>query len=83
MHELDAPTQVKNSQADLPCRVEEGMVLQLADGTIEACNAAAAKILGLTTEQIRSWSGTMELIFRLKSIQQRSLCPPDNPSLML
>ncbi|MBD2729537.1 PAS domain-containing protein [Nostoc sp. FACHB-892] len=31
---------------------EEGMVLQLADGTIQACNAACDRILGLTTEQL-------------------------------
>ncbi|MBW4425589.1 MAG: PAS domain-containing protein [Nostoc desertorum CM1-VF14] len=31
---------------------EEGMVLQLADGTIQACNAACDRILGLTAEQL-------------------------------
>lgn len=37
-------------------REQEGMVLLLADGTIPACNLAAEKILGLTTEQIKSWT---------------------------
>ncbi|MBD2562199.1 MULTISPECIES: PAS domain-containing protein [Nostoc] len=32
--------------------VEEGMVLQLADGTIQACSATCARILGLTAEQL-------------------------------
>jgi hypothetical protein len=32
--------------------LEEGMVLQFADGTIGACNDVAQKILGLTTEQL-------------------------------
>ncbi|AFZ59737.1 PAS domain S-box protein [Anabaena cylindrica FACHB-243] len=31
---------------------EEGMIFQLADTTIQACNAAAERILGYTTEQI-------------------------------
>jgi len=36
--------------------VEEGMVLQLADGRIQACNASAESILGLTSEQIQGWT---------------------------
>ncbi|MBW4557841.1 MAG: PAS domain S-box protein [Trichormus sp. ATA11-4-KO1] len=36
--------------------VEEGMVLQLADGSVQACNASAQMILGLTTEQIQTWT---------------------------
>ncbi|MEC4817738.1 MAG: PAS domain S-box protein [Scytonema sp. PMC 1069.18] len=36
--------------------LESGMVLQLADGTIQACNAVAQKILGLTFEQIQGCS---------------------------
>ncbi len=36
--------------------VEEGMVLQLADGRIQACNASAERILGLTSEQIQGWT---------------------------
>ena len=36
--------------------VEEGMILQLADGSIQAYNASAESILGLTTEQIQSWA---------------------------
>jgi PAS domain S-box-containing protein len=31
---------------------EEGMVLQLADGSIQACNKTAEKLLGLTIEQL-------------------------------
>ncbi|MDB9375124.1 PAS domain S-box protein [Nodularia sphaerocarpa] len=36
--------------------VEEGMILQLADGSIPACNTMAEQILGLTGEQIHGWS---------------------------
>jgi PAS domain-containing protein len=32
--------------------VEEGMVLQLADGSIQAGNTACERILGLTVEQL-------------------------------
>lgn len=35
---------------------EVGMVLQWADGTIAACNAAAEKILGMTIEQLQNSS---------------------------
>ncbi|MBW4612200.1 MAG: PAS domain S-box protein [Desmonostoc vinosum HA7617-LM4] len=35
--------------------VNEGMVLQLFDGSITACNASAERVLGLTTEQIQEW----------------------------
>lgn len=34
---------------------EEGIILLLADGSIQACNASAEKILGLTAEQIHKW----------------------------
>ncbi|BAZ31666.1 multi-sensor hybrid histidine kinase [Cylindrospermum sp. NIES-4074] len=36
--------------------VEEGMVLQTADGSIQACNASAENILGLTVEQMQGWT---------------------------
>lgn len=36
--------------------VEEGMVLQIADGSIQACNASAENILGLTVEQMQGWT---------------------------
>jgi PAS domain S-box-containing protein len=36
----------------------EGMVLQLADGSIQACNANAERILGLKLEQIQGWMST-------------------------
>ncbi|TVP59798.1 MAG: PAS domain S-box protein [Nodularia sp. (in: Bacteria)] len=36
--------------------VEEGMILQLADGSIPACNTMAKLILGLTAEQIHEWN---------------------------
>ncbi len=35
---------------------EEGMVLLLADGSVQACNTSAGSILGLTTEQIHEWT---------------------------
>ncbi len=35
-----------------------GMVLQLADGTIQACNMQAQEILGMTSGQIRRWTST-------------------------
>jgi PAS domain S-box-containing protein len=34
----------------------EGMVLQLADGSIQACNANTETILGLKLEQIQGWT---------------------------
>ncbi|MBN4002353.1 PAS domain-containing protein [Nostoc sp. LPT] len=42
----------KKAKSSLVASQEEGMVLQLADGTIQACNAASDRILGLTTEQL-------------------------------
>ena len=38
--------------------VMEGMVLQLADGTICACNASVQSILGYTPEQIQGFTST-------------------------
>ncbi|MBW4421233.1 MAG: response regulator [Myxacorys californica WJT36-NPBG1] len=35
-----------------------GLVLQLADGTVQACNAAAEEILGMTFEQIQRYTAT-------------------------
>jgi PAS domain S-box-containing protein len=35
---------------------EQGMVFQLADGSIQACNASAERILGITSEQIQGWN---------------------------
>lgn len=50
------------SQMIQPCCVpassEEGMILQLADGTICACNAGAERILGYTIEQIQAYTFT-------------------------
>ncbi|HAX78554.1 MAG TPA: hypothetical protein DCY88_22655, partial [Cyanobacteria bacterium UBA11372] len=57
MHEVKAPT-LKHFNGAPRSVVEEGMVLQLADGTIAAWNAAAVELLGLTTEQIKGWSST-------------------------
>jgi PAS domain S-box-containing protein len=34
---------------------QEGMVLHLADGTIQACNRSAQRILGVGAEQIEEW----------------------------
>ncbi len=36
--------------------VEAGMILQLADGSVPACNNMAEMILGLTAEQIHGWN---------------------------
>ncbi|BAZ09647.1 multi-sensor hybrid histidine kinase [Calothrix sp. NIES-4071] len=54
----DNPTQLEYFDAAPPSTVEEGMLLQLADGTIVACNAAAEKLLGLKVEQILGWNST-------------------------
>ncbi|MEH1826100.1 MAG: PAS domain-containing protein [Nostoc sp.] len=42
----------KKTNYSLVASGEEGMLLQLADGTIQACNAAGDRILGLTTQQL-------------------------------
>ncbi|WP_292731510.1 bifunctional diguanylate cyclase/phosphodiesterase [Nostoc sp. JL31] len=42
----------KKANSSLVASGEEGMVLQLADGTIQACNTASDRILGLTAEQL-------------------------------
>ncbi|MEH1785062.1 MAG: PAS domain-containing protein [Nostoc sp.] len=42
----------KKTNYSLVASGEEGMVLQLADGTIQACNAAGDRILGLTAEKL-------------------------------
>lgn len=36
--------------------VEEGMILQFADGSIQACNASAERILGIPSEQMQAWT---------------------------
>ncbi|QKQ72169.1 PAS domain-containing protein [Nostoc sp. TCL240-02] len=42
----------KKANYSLLASGEEGMVLQLADGTIQACSAACNRILGLTAQQL-------------------------------
>ncbi|MEH2353542.1 hybrid sensor histidine kinase/response regulator [Nostoc sp.] len=42
----------KKAKSSLVASGEEGMVLHLPDGTIQACNAASDRILGLTAEQL-------------------------------
>ncbi len=42
----------KKANYSLIASGEEGMVLQLADGTIQSCNPAGDRILGLTREQL-------------------------------
>ncbi|MBD2522703.1 PAS domain-containing protein [Nostoc sp. FACHB-133] len=42
----------KKANYSLLASGEEGMVLQLADGTIQACSAACDRILGLTAQQL-------------------------------
>ncbi|MEH1844048.1 MAG: PAS domain-containing protein [Nostoc sp.] len=46
------PQVSKKANYSLVARKEDGMVLQLADGTIAACNATCDRILGLTAEQL-------------------------------
>ncbi|MFH7027987.1 MAG: PAS domain-containing protein [Heteroscytonema crispum UTEX LB 1556] len=47
------PQQVSEKANDsITASGEQGMVLQLADGSIIACNKAAEKLLGLTVEQL-------------------------------
>ncbi|MEH2175664.1 hybrid sensor histidine kinase/response regulator [Nostoc sp.] len=42
----------KKVNSSLVASQEEGMVLQLPDGTIQACNVASDRILGLTAQQL-------------------------------
>ncbi|MEH2052244.1 PAS domain-containing protein [Nostoc sp.] len=42
----------KKANYPLVASGEEGMLLQLADGSIQACNTAGDRILGLTTQQL-------------------------------
>ncbi|MBN3963393.1 PAS domain-containing protein [Nostoc sp. NMS8] len=42
----------KKANYSLVANGEEGVLLQLADGTIQACNVAGDRILGLTTQQL-------------------------------
>ncbi|MBD2435663.1 PAS domain S-box protein [Nostoc sp. FACHB-110] len=46
------------SLISLPHTYESGVLLQLADGSIQACNQTAEKILGLTLKQIQGWNST-------------------------
>jgi PAS domain S-box-containing protein len=47
------PQQVSEKANDsITASKEEGMMLQLADGRIQACNSAVEKLLGLTVEQL-------------------------------
>ena len=39
---------------------EVGMVLQLADGCIAACNADAERLMGMTADQMTGWRSTSE-----------------------
>jgi signal transduction histidine kinase/DNA-binding response OmpR family regulator len=43
---------------NLVAPLDTGLVLQLADGTIQACNAAAERILGATSQQIQDGTAT-------------------------
>lgn len=42
--------------AGMPSFSSEGMIFQLADGSIQGCNAAAEQILGFTKEQMQGWT---------------------------
>ncbi|OKH33207.1 hypothetical protein NIES2101_40090 [Calothrix sp. HK-06] len=43
-------------RGSLRVETDIGMVLHLADGTIQACNARAEEILGFTAEQMHGWT---------------------------
>jgi len=55
---LSLHQQASEMPNDLPmlAQVEQGMVLQLADGIIQACNHTAERILGMTTERLIGWN---------------------------
>jgi CheY-like chemotaxis protein len=52
----------------------EGMVLQLADGSIEACNANTEMILGLKLEQIEGWTSINSRWQTIDRDGEQSLC---------
>lgn len=54
MNEMTQKDGTSDSLVSATCGV--GIVLQLADGTIAACNAAAQKILGMTIDQLQDAS---------------------------
>jgi PAS domain S-box-containing protein len=61
--------------------MSEGMVFQLADGSIEMCNATAKSILGLSIEQIQGWSSTDGLSHTIR--EDGSLFPRENYPAMI
>ena len=54
MNEMTQKDGTSDSLVSIACDV--GIVLQLADGTIAACNAAAQEILGMTIDQLQDAS---------------------------
>lgn len=52
----DDPSDLDSARGSLRAETDIGMVLHLADGSIQACNARAQDILGLTVEQIHGWT---------------------------
>ena len=58
MNRQDINSNLSGTDCTTAVQGERGMILQLADGTIAACNAAAQTILGLTIEQLQEASST-------------------------
>ena len=46
----------KELYSNVPLPTDFGMVLQLADGSIQACNARAQQLLGITAEQMQGFT---------------------------
>lgn len=55
-HEESSDYQFAGKQLNTTPHREEGMVLQLADGSIQMCNVSAERMLGLTVGQMQGWS---------------------------
>lgn len=56
MNDSSDPNSIQGARSQSPVSTfDEGIILQLADGTIQACNSTAEAILGLNLEQIQAW----------------------------
>lgn len=63
----------KKYKHSMVSKVEQGMVFQLADGAILACNPAAEHILGVTKEQFTGWNSL--------ETSWRAICEDGSPFL--
>ncbi len=70
---LSLHQQASESPNDLPmvAKVEQAMVLQLADGIIQACNPTAELLLGITAEQLIGWN--------LLDLTWKAICEDGSP----